>query len=212
MTTGLGKNWVGASGLCACADCSLGLWTALSRAQPADARRRAAIARQDRMRTWAAAVRWCGGAYAPVAWANGALRAACEASERATVSLEAACAARDCLHARQAAAIREAEVLQVIARPTGEEAAAPTQLGLCATRSLSSANRLRRAATPKAHARAAIAASMPIDRKRRACRSSVLSLPAPSAAGTKQLSTAMSSISLKAAGRGRGVLRVCCAR
>jgi len=157
-------------------------------------------------------VRCSGGAYAPVAWADGTRRAACEASERAAVSLEAACAARDCLHARQAAAIREAEVLQVNACPTGEETAAPTQLGLRATRSASSANRLRRAARPKADARAAIAASMPIDRKRRACRSSVFSVPAPSATGTKQLSTAMSSISLMAAGRGCGLLRVCCAR
>ena len=157
-------------------------------------------------------LRLCGGAYAPVAWANGTLRAACEASERATVSLEAACAAPDCLRARQAAAIREAEVLQVIVRPTGKAAAAPTQLGLRATRSASSVNRLWRAARPKADARAAIAASMPIDRKRRACRSAVFSVPAPSATGTKQLSTAMSSISLKAAGRGRGVPRVYCAR
>ena len=88
------------------------------------------------MRTWAAAVRCGGGVYAPVTWANGALRAECEASDRAAASLAAARAAWDCLQARQAAAISAAEASRAIAAPSETGAAAPTQLGLhaaCAT-------------------------------------------------------------------------------
>ena len=163
------------------------------------------------MRTWAAAVRCGSGAYAPVTWANGALRAECEASDRAAASLAAARAAWDCLQARQAAAISAAEASRAIAAPSETGAAAPTQLGLHAAWSAQSAKQLRRAARPKAVVNAAIAASIPIDRMRWACRSWVLSVPAPSAAGTKQLSTEMSSSSLMAAGEGHGVFRACCA-
>ena len=87
------------------------------------------------------------------------------------------------------------------------------RLSLHAAYSAHSAKRLRRAARPKTVANAAIAASIPIYPMRRACRSWVLSVPAPSLLlePCKQLSTATSSSSLMAAGEGHGVFHACCA-